>query len=102
MIDYPGWNGLAAPTRVELTTTARLVVTANPNRIALLLSGVPTVITGFSFNPDVGALGPGILIGAGGGTILLSRMEHGGMVTRAVWGVLSVGTVTIEVWESFL
>lgn len=102
MGNYPGWQGDAAMGR-PITTVAgswRLVCEANQRRIALILGGAESDTTYYSMIGDDTFQG-GIVVRNTAAPLILSRVLHGGLVTRA-WFVRGVaGNGTIRVGEAF-
>lgn len=101
-LSTPGWVGQASMSRHVVTSAVAWtkIVEANDRRIALALSGATGEVLFYSFD-DSFALDHGLRVPAGAGPVVLSRLLHGGLVTRAWFVAGSVGGNDVHAVEAF-
>lgn len=84
---------------VQLTSTPLL--DANPNRIALVIS-CPSTNRVTLMIDQAAVLDLGITLYPLGTPFVLSLMEHGNLVTRALNAITTVAPQNVNVWEAVL
>ena len=85
--DYPGWNGSAGFRVVQLPQAVWTpIVEANGRRTALLIGASADGNVALAFTSQ-GSFTTGLLMVTSADPLLLSRLLHGGLVTRSWWAI---------------
>jgi len=102
---YPGWDGQGGTRRIAVPSANTLVQVceANERRIALILGSPPSGTAGYTTDvgADATAAGFGLLVGTGVGNLVLTRAQHGGLVTRAWFYATGTAPSGVAISEAF-